>query len=127
MSNTDVKGMMIALLRKNFETDSITQDYEDIIIYNMVAAFKSGTEFRAQAAIEKVQSLEQRALQAESELSSVKEQLSVAVEALKTIWRGVDPRNGEWSEQFQDTMLKGFTAKTASDFADEILKELKVK
>ncbi len=51
---TDVKGMMIALLRKNFETDSITQAHEDIIIYNMAAAFKAGTEFRAKTAIEKV-------------------------------------------------------------------------
>lgn len=51
--------------------------------------------------------------------------LDVAVEGLETIYVGVDPRDGEWSEQFQDTMLKAFTAKTASDYANEILNKIK--
>ncbi len=55
---------------------------------------------------------------------SLQEKLKIAKEALKTIHIGVDPRNGEWSEQFQDTMLKAFTAKTASDYANETLKQL---
>ncbi len=50
--------------------------------------------------------------------------LKIALEALKTIHIGIDPRNGEWSEQFQDMMLKAFTAKTASDYANEALKQL---
>lgn len=54
---TDLKGMMLGLLRKIFETDSLTKGEEDRIVYCMAAAFKAGTEFRAKTAIEKVSEL----------------------------------------------------------------------
>lgn len=44
--------------------------------------------------------------------------------ALQTINIGIDPRTGEWSEQFQDTLYKVFSAKTASDYAGETLSTL---
>jgi len=65
-----------------------------------------------------------RNVQLATEIESLQAKLKIATEALKTIHIGVDPRNGEWSEEFQDTMLKCFTAKTASDYANETLKQL---
>ena len=61
------------------------------------------------------------------ELEECKAKLKIATEALKTIHIGEDPRNSEWSEQFQENMFKCFTAKTASDYANEILKQLEEK
>jgi hypothetical protein len=66
-------------------------------------------------------------LQLEQKVKEAEVKLKIATEALRTIHIGVDPRNGEWSEQFQDTMLKAFTAKTASDYANETLKQLEEK
>jgi len=60
----------------------------------------------------------------EEEIDNLQAKLKIATEALKTIHIGEDPRNGEWSDQFQENMFKCFTAKTASDYANEIIKQL---
>lgn len=96
--------------------------------YNSIDMKKSLAEFFYGMGCEDnkaaVEQIEQKLAEKDAEIVRIKGKLKMACDALKTIHIGVDPRNGEWSEQFQDTMLKAFTAKTASDYANEELKQL---
>jgi len=111
--STDVKGMMIHLLRKNFETDSLTQHTENLIVDHMVLAFKECQ----QSANAKIAELEAKLEESQAALiRQIKirdEQLEQAEQAEKVIEFYASPENwlnGE-DEMREDRIIR-------SDLAD---------